>query len=631
MTLIGLGLMAVIGCHQVQPMPPLLSQKSPGIDLDVFQSYGAVYEYDEYRIRAEFSPYNGSTTYYRINRKLHILNQRGVKYATLDFSRQAGRLLECDITVMDRSGQKKQIDAGQIKEKFNSSKKIIIPQVTAGCSITLGLLFVDREPFFNSEYAFIKPVPVIRGRFSLFWHPNYQYDFKTYGKLAAKTLRVPSFSGFVVDGSQVFPEKDFFVPEGDIGLGSWKGRHTPRVLLRLSKISYDQKTLFKTTGWNGISKQYRELLLSPSLFSSRSRIDRLARETAAPEKSDFDRADAILSHVQENFSVSRMTGISSFSIDTDKVLAQKRGNPLEIAVVLKQMLLAAGFPTRICATRPAFEGGFDETFPTWLQVGYPFIIVSINGTDFVAYPYISKLRLGEYPFFIETEKALDIENARIISPPPSPCQDGSYTAHAKLDLSFPDQNHNWTFKFGDQLAVLLRKDMDQHSRLGIKERFKSVLKSYDDQLSLSSASLSYVQRGRPVTVNAAFKRDGLVTARGDQAHLSLKPFFKKYFTDHEKYRHTAYINPLELVIKEKVTVHKKPSDRIFVQFPDEDIYNSLFSAQYTCRITDDTICVIREITLKKTRLAPGKLELFKPDIERLNRISESHLITKAAP
>lgn len=622
------GLFFILSCTDIKPVPVSITGTGQPIDFEKYEKYGAVLEYDDYRIKAEFSPYNGCETFYYINRKIHILNQRGVEYGTIDLRNQDGELLALDIEVISKTGIKESIDLESIKEKYEESSQIIIPKVEPGCQILLKLTFIESDPLYNEEYYFERNIPVIKGRFSLFYRNNFKYDYKTYGALASQDFKDSSLNGFVVDCDNIFPQKGFSIPEANIHFRAWRHPKSPKVFLRLKKLTYGRHDYFRASGWETISRKYNELLLSPSLFSSKERIDRLTREIIKPAASDFEKADKLLEYIQDNFTIDGVTDISSYSIDTDSVLSQKRGNSLEIAAIFREMLTAAGFSPRVYASRPSHEGGFDPDFPSWWQVWYQFFVIPVDGKDYLAYPYIPKLRLGEYPFFMADEKALNLETGKIESPPASADRNATYASEAKLSLSYIGQAHNWTFQYGNQLAILLRRDISEHSRLGIKERFKKILEAYDEHHELNMAILKNIERGKEIEVLVGYQTNGLKTEYNGKAHITLKPFFKKYFTDYEKYNETNYSNPLEFVINESVLIQKNEYRNVQVIFDMEKIENSLFSVEYAKDIDEKQIRVSRKLTLKEITLTPQELRFFNSDIQKLNRISESHLIAE---
>ena len=615
----------LISCvDEKTPVP--IEQTAAPVQLNRFGKYGAVYEYDEYRINPRFSPDEGCSTFFHINQKLHILTQRGVKYGTLSLPYQQGVLMSADIKVIDKTGDEQQIDPLPIKKKYKRSRKIIIPRVEPGCQILIRLTFRDESPLFNFEHFFNKDIPVINARFLLAGDADLKYIHKTYGNVTGSKIRSGADSGFEASCSNLLPVQGFGFPEADIHYSMWFNKQSPRVVARLKRLNFRHMKLFKAHGWEELAKVTRESFMSPSIFSSISRIEALTSDVIKNAKTEFEKADRILAHVQNNYTLESIGNLAGFTMNTDRVLNKKRGNQIEICVILKQMLIAAGFSPRVYATRPNADGGFDPEFPSWFNLVYDFVVVKIDGKDHVGYFYIPGLQLGEYPFYLAGEKALDIDTGTIVDMPPAPFDNAVYSSTVHLPLDSPDHLGDWRFNYGNHLGVLLRSDMVQQSKVTLKERFKRVLDNYDEQLELVSAALENGNRGEAIEVKVGFKYHDFETRHTKGTHFSLKPFFKKYLTDFEKYTRQSYTNPVDFTIRETVVIDRNGYPEVKVNFASQNIYNSLFDAEFEQVIDENTITLKRRLTLKKANLAPGDIHAFKDSIHELNRISESHII-----
>ncbi len=611
----------VNGCVTMT-LPPLMSGNPAGVAKERWSDYGAVYEYDELRIHTEdLDADQGWNSFYYINQKLHILTLKGVKYGTVKVHKYGDTLSDFKVTLWDPAGNEVPLNLDELRKKYSETGIIIVPKVEPGCQIGINLVFRKANLIYSYEHWFERQIPVINGRFSLFYPADVKYTCKTYGSVApVKRQRAGVCVGYIWDKNNILPEDDVFE-------NRWHIAQEPHIMARLDHWSF-MHINYNASDWKGLARQYKEYFLSPSIFTSRSTIKKIANSAIHNQKSSFEKADAILEYIQDEITLNWDKKIDLNAIDLNKVLRDKSGDPFEIAVLLKEMFKAAGFSTHVYVTQPHHIGGFDPEFPTWRYLDSPLVAIDLDGKELIAYPYSRLMGLGEYPFAFHDLQALDIENGTIAFLPKSIHADAKRQSLATLSPKNWEDTHTWQFIYGGRYATFMRKRMSSRTPNMRKEFFRSVIRDYDKENSLKNADLETINRQEDIKISLECQNTSFKTEGAGASHYFLKPWFRKYFTDYDKSRKAKYTNDMVLVYEDSVFVEKNNNARQTYHFECANLDNSLFSARCEQTDTDRGMLLSRKLTVKQADLTPAQMQSIYPDIVALNRIDESFMVEK---
>ena len=620
-----LGLFIFLALNSCVTDPPLLMDKSPQadkVDQSQWEDYGAVYEYDELRIKTEIlNPDQGWNSFFYVNRMMHILNRKGVDNGTIYIKQYSDNLIEFDIRLWDPAGRPVPLDLAAMQKKYLKTKEIVVPQVEPGCRIGINLVFREANLIYSWEHWFERSIPVLKGRFSIFYPGGVQYTCKTFGGVRpVKQQRGGAYLGYVWDHENIVPQDDIFE-------NRWHIDREPHIIAKIRHWSYNQYHYY-SPDWKGWARQYKEYLMSPSIFTSRSTIKKIASGIILNKNGSFEKADALLAYVQDKITLDRNKKPNLNAVDPNQVLRNKSGDRWDIAVVLKELLEAGGFSTHVYVTQPQNYGGFDPDFPTWRYLYVPLIAVEINGRELVAYPYSRFMGLGEYPFNYQDLKALNLEAEDVRSVPASIHTSATLVSLATLSPVDWEDSHTWRFIYGGHYATFLRSRMNERTPEKRKDYFKSLIRGYDKENRLEKADLETMNRQGDIEVALQCRNTGSKTEGPNETHYSLKPWFRKYFVDYDISRKVNYTNDRILVFEDSVLIKRDKKTRSDYHFECTNLDNQLFSTVCEEKQTSEGTLFSRKLTVKQADLTPGQMRTIQPDIVVLNRIDESYLIEK---
>lgn len=612
---------ALNGCVTFS-LPPLLTATPENVAKEQWSDYGAVYEYDELRILTEdLFVDQGWNSFYYINKKLHILTLNGVKYGTVKVPKYSDVIADFKVRLWDPAGNEVPLNLDVLLKKYSKTGKIIVPKVEPGCQIGINLVFREANLVYSHEHWFERQIPVINGRFSIFYPADVKYTCKAYGDIApSKRQRAGVYIGRIWDKKNIIPEDDIFE-------NRWHFAREPHIMARLDRWSWN-KYRWDAPDWKGLARKCKAYFLSPSIYTSRSNIKKTVHRIIDNRKTMFAKADAILAYVQDDITLDREKNLNLEAVNLNRVLRDKSGDYFEIAVLLKEMLEAAGFSTRVYVTRGQSYGGFDPEFPTWRYISIPLVVLNFGGKEYVAYPYNRFMGLGEYPFSLNNLQALDIERGTIVRLPKSVHTAAKLKSLGMVSLGNQKDTQTWQLSYDGYYATFIRKKMAERTQKKREAYFRSLIRRYDKGNKLQDADLQTINRQGKIKITLESRNVHFKTQGANASHYSLSPWFCKYFTDYDKSRKVNYTNDMVLVYEDGVLITGKKGDRQTYQFECTNIDNPLFSTQCEQKVTDKGMLLLRKLTIKQADLAPEQMQDIYPDIVTLNRIDESYVIEK---
>jgi hypothetical protein len=620
-----LGLTILLALNSCAMVPPLLKDTATqpgGIDDEQLRNYGAVYEFDEFRIKTElFNPNNGWSTYFYVNRMMRVLNRKGVDYGTIYVHQHTTNLTDFKVKLWDPAGKAVPLDLEAMKQKYVETGKIIVPRVEPNCRIGINLVFRKDGLAYYWEHWFERKIPVLKGRFSILYPGEIEYNCKTYGGVThVKKRRYGAHIGYILDHENILPEDDVFEKR-------WHIDREPHIMARIRHWSW-YRFSYDAPDWSGLARHYYNYFMSPSIFTSKSTVKKTASEIMLNKNGDFEKADAILAYVQDNITLDINKEPNLDSVDLNHVLRNKSGGWWDIAVLLKELLEAGGFSTQVYVTQPHHVGGFDPDFPSWNFLYIPLISVKINGGQLIGWPYNRFMGLGEYPFSYHDLHALSLDGGKVLPLPASIHKTATQTSLATLSTGNWESPHKWKFIYRGYYASHIRAKMGERTPEKRKTYFKSLIRDYDKENSLEHADLETINRQGEIEVNLECQEAGSKTEGPKESHYSLRPWFRKYFVDYDNSRKANYTNDMVLVFKDSVLVKGNDDRQRSCHFECSNLDNPLFSTICEKKQTNEGLLLSRKLTIKQADLTPGQMQNIQPDIVSLNRIDESFLVEK---
>lgn len=618
-------LFILTGCVERTPLQPLMSiGPGGGVDASDWEEYGAVYLYDELRITTDFGREDRRfSTWYTVNQAIRILNQAGMKYGTVDVKRYDGSLKEFEIVLRQNDGSELRVDTPELKEQYLDTGKVVVPRVEPGSEIVLKLSFHDNEPMVHHDHVVVRNIPVLKSRFTFLSSADMKYKRKSYSiadpfqEAASGSLR-----GFTVDTENVRPIRDQEDHKFDFLLDWLDFSNLQRTMVQLESF-WIPGYHYKAQDWEKISENFIRYYHSPSIFSAMGRLEKITNDVTKWKSNDFAKADAILQYVQDNITIRKKHGASR--VDIGSVLRNKAGTTIEISVLLSEMFKLAELQTRQYVTRFPEQGGFDPEIPSWYQLYLPLISVNTGDQELIAFPYRRWFKLGEYPPQLDGLHALELGSGKTAPLPPSVFEEASLQSLVELSLTAPDDNeHSWEYMLGSHFEPSYRSYFDGSSSYHDERIGKKILAKYDDQHRLEDIDVEPIRRGDQVTMNFTFKNDNLSVDHGTGKALSLKPFFRKYFTAFMDSSDTRFKNDLQMMIEEEVDLQDMDKNTQ-VSFTCENLDNVLFRSECSREEFTSGMTVGRKLTIKEVELSYEDFKGLLPDIRKLNRIGESYV------
>lgn len=351
----------------------------------------------------------------------------------------------------------------------------------------------------------------------------------------------------------------------------------------------------------------------------------MAERVTRHESTDFDKADAILKYVQNNYSLEKGKRIDS-AVNIDKVWQAKSGHAIDLSVLLTEMLNSVGLETRHYVTRVPSAGGFDPEMQDWGQLHTPLVSVIIEGREYVAFPFWPAMRLGEYPFNYEGLYALSLEQGKPVKLPPSVHDKAHIGSTVELSLDSPNSGeHIWRYRMADHFGAIFRGVFKEASQYDLKKFGNIILDNYSEQHSLKKIDRDYINRHTNIGIDIKFQNKNLSIENQSGRMISFRPFFRKYFAENLLVKDRGYENNLTLVFDEEIFLMDFVKNNGVLNFACEELENRMFKVECSQQIYAQDATASRTVTVKKVKLSADEIQTALKDITKLNRISESYV------
>ncbi|MBN1129856.1 MAG: hypothetical protein JXA71_12765 [Chitinispirillaceae bacterium] len=608
-----------------------LSEIPAGPPKTDWKKYGAYYEIDDMFIECSYawSPVvEGPQTRYGVKKRLRILTNDGVKYASVPVPFYAP-ISKFVISMKDSSGKAVSLDAYAIRAEYRKTGVIVFPKATAGCVLDIYIVFSVMKAVTSFEFAFFEEVPVLRSTFTFSSMNNrYTYAFKTYGEPCQHRV---DHSPQAVMGKFVHQvwSKERQLPPPRIS-------HLKNIAETVSRVSlvmrsYSASQVFSSqrdiySGWNKLSESYTKYLFRPSLFRSSASLKKKTKELTEGSRNAFDKADALLEWAQNNIT---LNDDDAKSIDPDRVLEKGEGNLWEMTFVLKEMLQQIGCFSDVIVTRGKHRGGFDPEFVTPAVLSVPIVIARCDKKNHVAYPFLRGAKLGEYPASFFDLKGLSLEKGAVATLPEPPARSWNCMLSYRLEIVSDSIAQSVTAEFSDYWAFDLRTDLAVMKKEMIKEYFQKMLTNFGLSNALISCDVQNLEkRGEPLIAQLSFATPGQYIERKGQKLYKLDHLFGSYFSLYDTSRTSRFTIPLDELICERITVPKRPNTACEFHITCDAIDNPLFRVTCEEEENEHEYRFTRNLHIKKGDLSAQQMRLIYTDIQSLRTINESYVLFK---
>jgi hypothetical protein len=175
--------------------------------------------------------------------------------------------------------------------------------------------------------------------------------------------------------------------------------------LHITELKVKDKVLFeRVRDWQDIADPL--WLYACSLSDKQlSRTKDTTVRVVANCRTQYDKADAIITYVQDNFTLSE----KSLDGDMGKILKLRQGNSFDLLLLSRAMLTQAGVRNWPIFVHSAEHGYFDPDYFDIEQLDVPAIRVKLDSLDYVVFPYIKHVPIDHVPEDLQGQRALQID------------------------------------------------------------------------------------------------------------------------------------------------------------------------------------------------------------------------------
>jgi hypothetical protein len=585
-----------------------------------WERYGAYYELDEVVFtiyqKSRYS-YTWPATSIKINKKIKILNKKGIRYGSIRTREITGDLASFILKLSDSTGKEISFDKDDVKKEFKKNNIIVFPKVTAGCVIEVNIRYNFDGYYFGFEHWMSnEEIPVLNSRFTFKYNTRlYDYSYKSYGKMDPPVI---SFHRSKKKPHITWTRYNV-LPRNQLDFRNFIDVEEPRVSIAARKVG----SYTNLQNWENHSKKYEKILLKTSLFKSTRRLKRSVDDILGNNESKYEQADALLHWIQKNIS---LIDSKYGKINPDKVIKEGRGNAWDIATVLKEVFSYAGFEPDVIISRSKNYGGFDPEFPSFANLWQPLVKIELEGKLYLAYPYSTAYKLGEYPSGFFGMKGLSI-SSKDVSPLPSSGLNESVTEYkTTIDVNNGEANITNENIYHGYAAINLRDLFFNNKECKPKDHFDTLLTEIDPENKIEEFKITDLdKRGKPLIVKIDYMNGSLAFRRKDKTQYRFTPIFPEYFNSYDTSRVSTFQTRHPQKIVHEVIFLNSEKTKLSHEFTCKEIDNNLFSTN--CNIKTNTINLVLEriIDIKKASLSSVEMKKIYPDILELNRILESYV------
>jgi len=581
-------------------------------------------------------------TKYEIIKKIRILTTEGARYGTIPVFQETNRITEFNPHLSGPDGTEIPLDKKKMEKEYLETGKVIFPKVTAGCYITLKIVFTAGFYYLSEWYQFTRDIPVRIGRLIHVSANNTKFDYKISGNRCE--IVSEDYSKF--NKLKTWTVKDL-EPVKDIDFLNYESITEPKVIIKILKVTTWDRThntkeeIFDRyeNDCNGIETQIdRDPFLYPTLKKFKNKTS-----------DDLSRASDILKWIQNTISI---TGYRRDQLHN--ILETCRASYLETACLCDKLFNRLGLKSELVFTFHKDDLLLDTTFLFYTDYyirGFP--VVTINNKKYVAYPYLKGYELGEYPTGYTGALCFNVGSEKIFPLPP-PLWGKDFISERKIiDLKHSPATFQLILEYKQNSASYYREELLEKNKEEQKKYLETAIKDYKNSNELESFSLENINEyDKPLIVKIKFKNDDIPIPYEKKKIFKLTNFFEDYFEDitpdrtEDVYFHSpaTYIDEIEVlkIPGKKITfdikteqignksepkvVYFVPNQNSYSEKPYNTVNTRLFSVSYMNTETDSSYVFQRKLTVNPTHITKSEISKVYNDCVKINSIKNSSFI-----
>jgi hypothetical protein len=241
-----------------------------------------------------------------------------------------------------------------------------------------------------------------------------------------------------------------------------------------------------------------------------SKVQDTTSRLLANSRTQYDKVDAIVSYVQDNFTLSE----ESLGGDIGKILKARRGNAFDLLLLSRAMMTRAGIKNWPIFVHSAEHGYFDADYFDLEQLDVPAVRVRVDSLDYVVFPYIKRLPINHVPEKLQGQRALQIDNgiATLWKTPEGNHADNvsteRYDLEIRADGSIGISEHR---TIGGNQAYVMREKLREMDSAETRTAIRESLTYSDGDLTMDSLQVRNLDAYKePLNIDLYYHIDNLV-------------------------------------------------------------------------------------------------------------------------
>lgn len=589
---------------------------------DLFEGYDAYYICDEMFVEASYSKLYG-TAHNKViyNKRIKILTEKGTEYGNVTIPVLTYYPKEFEVTLTDSVGKVIPFDVELLKIDYLRSGKIIVPRVEVGCEIAIYIEFSAWFILPYYEFSFARDIPSAITSFTFSEFTPLEYEFKTYNlSVTPETKTVQATGGIDSYRYHIYKMKNVF-PLPDLPYQPFADKIEPRVSVVL-RSAFDRSII---TNWYELSTNFEKTYFQQCRIHENPAVTALAESIENAAGSDLAAADSALRLVQM-FTISEDG--EAQRCNPDDILSSRRGTVWEIIALLRMLYEKMGLQTDVVVTRAQDYGGFDVDYVNPLSLKIPLLIVTVDETEYVSFPFKHGGRLGEYPAHLQTLNGLSLKNKKTVSLPKSTtgCSRSSLRFYLTPEEDTTEQRA--LFSLYGNIAYETRVALKNIEVKKRDEFFQQWLSTLGTSNALRSCSIEGIENpGEPLRVNLTFSNMDQIISRGRFTQINFSNLFERYLNAYDTSRvenvviHQPFIDTVEIHLT-------ADGNRIKPFFECASTENELFTVDCDQHGNNDTLVFRRIVQVNATTIDRKGMRKIYPQLRALNEIRESGAIIR---
>ncbi len=589
-----------------------------------YEKYGAYYLFDETLIEASMS--SGFMKEVKpesrivIHKRLKILNEKGMIYATIALPLWDETPEEYFFRMWDSSGKEVLLDAEEIFEVYRKTGKAVFPKAAPGIELELMLKYNFNSAVPSYEYWFVNELPVLKGRFTFSALNRFRYESKLYGLsslVEESRTENREFSKSVWSVSNI-------LPPNMSSYSSVEDLEIPRVALAMKEYRNGRFYQLINTNWLEICNQYHDVFFRKRTLASGSSITELVDRLTDSMDTEEEKAVKLFQWTRDSL---LLIDAPVEAMNPGRILESREGNYWAITFILRELFKNAGIYSDIIMTRARSNGGFDPYFISPEQFQTPILTCRFrDGKRLVAFPFTGAAKLGEYPIFFSELPGINLMDGVITKIPEPSSVPSEFNMSTVIDLDKPETSCRVEISLKGYWAFMFRADFMDLRKQEQDDILRKMMTKIDKSNAFLTAEVENLEdAGEELNITILMRNQDNLISRNGQFLLSLNSYFSEIFD--------------ELMVNRSIPVHtfhqyqKKESirfvggvDRVEMKIGKEyEVENALFSHNVFWERDGDDLILNRNVKVNNTVIPVEYMGAICHDVQTLNKIKREYI------